>query len=263
MALGFLLHDLLYLTCVGLIWGSAFSIGRWGFHQLAPLGWIPAALLSCVLALLGAIGVTALLTALCPRLKPGRYKMMQGRVFYSWMLRALIRRSLFFPGVKWVLFSSNLLRFLALRGLGADVAFTSSFSADVDLLDPALLTVEAGAVIGARCLLTGHFVQSGELLLDRVHVARGALLAGEVIALPGVRIGERALIKGRAALSLQVEIGERASIGACCGIDAHAKVGKGARIGNTAVVGPRALVPDGAEVPWGARFGDPKADVAD
>jgi len=257
MALGFVVHDLLYLTLIGLIYGSAFSAACSGFSWLAQrMPGLVAAPLSAVLGLITAIAIAGLLTALCPRLEPGRYKMMKGKIFFSWMLRALIRRSLFFPGIKWVIFSSNVLRFLALRALGAHVAFNSSFSADVDVLDPSLLTVEPGAIIGMRCVLAGHFVQSGELLLDRVHVGRGALLAGEVIALPGVRIGERALVKGRASISIDVHVGERASVGACTAIDAHVRIGKGARVGNGCIIGPRTEIPDGANIAWGTRFGD-------
>jgi len=264
MALGFVVHDLLYLTLITLIYAPAISVARAAFTALVrQVAWYVAAPLSCVLGLLVAIAVAGLLTALCPRLVPGRYKMMQGRVFFSWMLRALIRRSLFFPGIKWVIFSSNVLRFLALRALGAKVAFTSSFSADVDVLDPSLTTVEAGAMIGTRSLLACHFVQSGELLLDRIHVERGALLAGDVIALPGVRIGARALVKGRASLSVGVQIGERASIGACTGLDANVRIGKGARVGNGTNIGPRTEVPDGAVIAWGSKVGDKSAAEPD
>jgi hypothetical protein len=59
--------------------------------------------------------------------------------------------------------SSNVLRFFAWRALGARIAFSASFSSDVDLLDPALASVGPGAVVGARCLLAGHYIKGGQL----------------------------------------------------------------------------------------------------
>jgi UDP-3-O-[3-hydroxymyristoyl] glucosamine N-acyltransferase len=264
MAFGFVFHDVLYLTLIALLYGSAFTTARATFVVLTRwVPWFVAAPLAGVVALLTMIAIAGILTALCPKLTPGKHKVMGGKVFFSWMLRALIRRALFLPGAKWLIFSSHVLRFCALRALGADVAFTASMSTDVDALDPALLTVEAGAMIGARCLIVGHFVQEGKLLLDRVHIKKGALLAGEVIVLPGTRIGERVLIKGRTSISLGVEIGDGASIGAEVGIDNNVRIGKNARIGNVCTIGPRVQIADDAKIPWGTRLtADAAGEVA-
>src|SRR2546429_162120 len=109
----------------------------------------------------------------------GVYPWLRGRVFWGWLLRPMPRRVLLLPGLKWVLFNSNVLRFCALRAMGARVAFTASISSDVDLLDPSLVEIGPGAVIGSRCLLTAHYVQEGLLVLDEIRVGAGALLAGD------------------------------------------------------------------------------------
>ncbi|MBS2022664.1 MAG: hypothetical protein JST92_09655 [Deltaproteobacteria bacterium] len=262
MAIGLVVYDVLYLTLALCLYGAAFSAARQVFLRVA--GW-PSVLAfgaAAVTFLVALIACAAVCTALCPKLTPGRHKMMQGAPFFGWILRSMIRRILFVPGIKWFLFSSNVLRFLTLRALGADVAFTSNVSADADLLDPSLLTVGPGAVIGARCLVTGHFVEGGKLLLDRVEVGPGAVLAGEVAVLPGAKIGARAFVKGRVAVSLGAQIGEEARIGAGVGLDAGAKVGRRARIGNGVMVTARSQVPDGARLKPFTIFGQRVADSA-
>jgi UDP-3-O-[3-hydroxymyristoyl] glucosamine N-acyltransferase len=160
----------------------------------------------------------------------------------------MLRRILFVPGVRWFIFSSNMLRFLALRGLGARVAFTTNMSVDADILDPALFVAGPGATIGARCLVSGHYIEDGKLVLGEVRVGRGSLLAAEVGCAPEVTIGDKVLVKARAALSLGVKVGDRAVLGGASVIDAFAVIGEGAEIGNTVYVKPRTEVPAGAKI---------------
>jgi acetyltransferase-like isoleucine patch superfamily enzyme len=255
MAFGLVFYDLLYLTLASAMYGGALCAGVHAYAWLAArVPWPIAAVLAVYAALAVLIAEAGLATLPCPRLEPGLYEMMKGRVFFGWIFRSLIRRVLFVPGVKWLIFSSNVLRFCALRALGADVAFSSNLSADADLLDPALITLGPGAIVGARCILTGHFVQDGKLLLGTVKVERGALLAGEVGMMPNTSVGPKALIKSRVSLSLGSVVGAGAHVGGATGVDANAKIGAKARVGNMCYIGPRAEVPEGAEVPSGTQF---------
>ena len=255
MAFGLVLYDVLYLTLSAVMYGGAACAGVHAYQALArPLPWPIAAALAVYAGLAVLIAEAGLGTLLCPRLVPGLYEMMKGRVFFGWIFRSLIRRVLFVPGLKWLVFSSNVLRFCALRALGAKVAFSSSLSADADLLDPALITVGPGAIIGARCILTGHFVQDGKLLLGEVRVERGALLAGDVGMMPNTTVEAKALIKSRVSLSIGCVVGKGAHVGGATGVDANARIGAGARVGNMCYIGARAVVPEGAEVPSGTQF---------
>jgi len=241
-------YDLLYFTLATLLYGGAVYGGlriRAALDGWPPLLAWPIALLGGLIALIAEVG---LLSALCPRLKPGRYAMMKGPVFWGWMFRSLLRRVLLLPSLKWVIFSSNVLRFLALRAMGARVAFTVSISADVDLLDPSLLTIGPGAVIGARCGLSGHYVENGQLVIDGIRVGARALLAADVGVGPGCSIGPRAFIKPRSTLTLFVNVGEGAEIGPAALLDPRATVGKGAFVGSGGYVGARGVVADGGRV---------------
>jgi carbonic anhydrase/acetyltransferase-like protein (isoleucine patch superfamily) len=240
------LYDLIYLGLSAALYGCAGWIGYLCGRSL-PL-WLgaPIGVLCALLALIAQVGI---LTRLCPRLEPGRYPLTRmGRVAISWVLRSLLRRILYPPPLKVFLFSSNVLRFLSLRALGAKVAFTSNISSDVDILDPALFTLGAGATLGARCFITGHFSVDGMLHLREVSIGPGAQLALRVIVAPGCTIGEKAVLKPGANLSVGVQVGAGAEIGIDALVDTVARIGDGA------VVGTRAHVPPRMRVEAGKRF---------
>ncbi|MBK7864952.1 MAG: hypothetical protein IPJ65_41410 [Archangiaceae bacterium] len=257
MAPGLLVYDLLFLALASLTYGAAAWAAAEAHARLAPLlggafALVPAAVVG-LLALIAEVGV---LSALCPKLVEGRYPLMKGRVFYAWLFRSMLRRLLMAPGVKWAIFTSNVLRWLALRAMGARVAFTANMSSDVDLLDPALLEVGPGAVIGAKCFISGHYVDRGRLVLGRVRIEEQALLAAEVSVGPGVTVGRRALIKPRAGLGPLSSVGEEAQVGGDAILDLGARVGARAKIGQRVHVGVRARVAEGAKVGPGVTVDD-------
>jgi UDP-3-O-[3-hydroxymyristoyl] glucosamine N-acyltransferase len=199
-------------------------------------------------AIVTLIAEVSLGCTLCPRLKPGRYKMMRGPVFFGWIFRSMFRRILFLPGIRWIVMSFNTLRWLALRGMGANVAFASNMSADADLLDPSLVTIERGATLGARCVVSCHYVEHGKLVLGKVKIGRDALLGLDVVVAPQVTIGAKAFVSARVSISVGATIGERARIGGAAVIDTGAQIGARARIGTNAYVAPRTVIPDHGRV---------------
>jgi acetyltransferase-like isoleucine patch superfamily enzyme len=249
MAFGLIVYDLLYMILSFGLYGGALVLGGRIGLELAPrVPWPLALMAGAVVAIFSLIFEVALLSFCLPRLKPGRYTLMKGTVFYAWILRSLLRRILFLPGLKFVIFSSNILRFCALRGLGARISFTTNVSNDADLLDPALIELGPGATVGARCLLSGHYIENGKLVLGRVKVGEKSLLAVDVLLGPEVTIGARVMVKGRAAISVGVTVGDDAVIGGDVGLDVRCVVGAAAQIGNRAYVAPRAEVAPGARL---------------
>jgi UDP-3-O-[3-hydroxymyristoyl] glucosamine N-acyltransferase len=246
---GLLVYDLLFFALAAATYGGALRAGFEVFTRLS--GWVGApfavvpAFVATLLALIAEVGV---LTFLCPRLKEGQYPLMKGSVFYAWMVRSMLRRLLMAPGVKWAIFTSNVLRFLALNAMGGRVAFTASMSSDVDLLDPALLEVGPKAVLGAKTFISGHYVDRGKLVLAPVRIGEGALLAAEVSVAPGVTVGRKAIIKPRAALGPSARVGDEAQIGGEALLDIAAQVGDRADLGQRVHVGLRAQVPAGAKI---------------
>src|SRR5262249_17606286 len=126
MAIGLVAYDVIFLVVGAAVYGGAAiaalyaygALSRWlpGFLSLVPAGYA---------GLLVLIAEVAILTAMCPRLRPGRYPLMKGPVFYGWLFRSLLRRLLFVPSLRWFIFSSNVLRYLSFRAMGAKIAFST------------------------------------------------------------------------------------------------------------------------------------------
>lgn len=252
MAPGLLVYDVLFFALATVTYAGALRCGAFAYSWLSsvvpwPLAVVPA-IVAALLALIAQVGV---LTFLCPRLAAGRYEVMKGRMFWAWIFRTLFRRLLMAPGVKWVVFTSNVLRFLALRAMGAKVAFTANMSSDVDVLDPSLLEVGPGAIIGARCFTSGHYVDRGQLVLGVIRIGPGAMLAAAVNVGPGVTVGRKAIVKPLAALGPDCVIGDEAQIGGEALIDLAAHVGAGADLGNRVHVRPGVVVAAGAKIAAG------------
>ncbi len=246
MTASLVVFDLFFVLLATLLYGGAILAGARVYSALAShVPWPLAVVPSIYAALLVLVAEVSLCSALCPRLREGRFRMMKDMVFFSWSFRMLLRRAVSVPGVKFLLFSSNVLRFFVLRGLGARVAFSTNMSSDVDILDPALLTVGAGATLGAHTLITGHYFERGTLVLGEVHVGEGALLAFEVACAPGVRVGPGATIKSRASLSVNVVVGDGAVVGGGAALDSGVLIGARARVANAAVVLKGTEVADG------------------
>ena len=77
------LYDLIYLSLAAALYGCAGWAGYLCGRSLPLWAGAPLGVLAALLAL---IALVAALTALCPRLEPGRYKLVEGRVAISWVL---------------------------------------------------------------------------------------------------------------------------------------------------------------------------------
>jgi acetyltransferase-like isoleucine patch superfamily enzyme len=246
---GLIAYDVLFAIAAALLYGPAAYLALEVWQRIAArtywaLGIVPTFVTFAVALIIEV----AALGALLPRLRPGRYALMKHPIFFVWLVRSMLRRLLFAPGLKWFLFASNTLRFFSLRALGARVAFDANMSADVDILDPWLLTAESGATIGARAMLASHYVERGELVLGPVFVGKGALVASEVLVGPSVSIGARAVVKPLASLSVGVTVGEGAQIGPSAFIDHGVQIGKGAIVHTRVHVKRKQIVADYEEV---------------
>lgn len=232
MKLGMVLFDALSLLVMCALWGLAVWCGLWVFGVLGGIVWAPlAVLLSALSGLLAMIAAVGLIHHLLPAVRPGRYKLLQDRMFFIWVSRFILQRALLPPGLRELIFAHNTLRFLALRALGARVAFGASMSSDVTVLDPWLLQVDEGAVLGTGSLVAGHMIDRGELVLATVHIEADALLAARVMVGPGVRVRRGARVLTGAMVGERTDIGERAIVGADARVERDVRIAPGVRVG--------------------------------
>jgi acetyltransferase-like isoleucine patch superfamily enzyme len=250
MIVGFIIYDVCLVLLAALGYGGAIAAGL--RIEAALASFVPALVAWTVAAIGGLIMLIAeigLLSALCPRLRPGRYPLLRGAVFYGWIFRSMLRRILFIPGLRHILLTSHTLRWLSLRALGARVAFDANFAPDVDVTEPSLLEVGAGAIVGMRAAIVGHYVLDGVLHLAPVRIGAGALIGADVGVFPGVTVERGAVVKPRSTLGVGVTIGEGADVGLDCLIENGAAIGAGARVAARSRVPARSIVAEGQRWP--------------
>ena len=64
----------------------------------------------------------------------------------------------------------------------------------INLNDPSTVTIEDNVVVGGGCVLNGHLVEKGQMILARITLEEGSLLGSRVTIQPGVTIGKGAVI---------------------------------------------------------------------
>jgi acetyltransferase-like isoleucine patch superfamily enzyme len=250
-------QDLLFFAAVGLGHGTGLWAAAWVVGQLMGLG-VPALLTAPVAAAVYPL-VTVLAVGLLDRLVPavpaGKHP-LQSRAFLWWGLHLVLYRALRIPPCNWLIRYSNVLRFVWLRMLRTDAAFSSQLSGDVNLLDHHPVTLGPGCVVGSEAMISTHLVLKGMLWAAPVEIGAGALVSARVGLMPGARVGEGAAVHVDAALGPSVVVGARARVGFGAVLDEGVVVGEGA------VVEPRSYLPPGTVVPAGERWGgDPAVHV--
>lgn len=78
--------------------------------------------------------------------------------------------------------------------IGKDIALGGK------LVDPHMVRIEDGAIIGEGSVVTAHAINSGALLLSRVHVGKKATVGVGAVVYPGVKIGEGAVVAANAVV---------------------------------------------------------------
>lgn len=225
MAGGMIAMDVITLLFAAALYGASARAAMEVFRRTAPFAGLLVGAVAAVLAFLVTLLLLVfVLHRVFPKPAPGRHKMMKGAAFWGWTLNFLLKRVVYFPPLRAVLYSSNILRFLSLRALGCDIAFTASMSIDADVMDPSLTIIGPGATLGTRTLVASHYFEGNELTLAPVTIGKDVLLGADTTIGPGCTIREGARVLGRTTLSVFCNIGERARIQPGCYLDSKVTI---------------------------------------
>lgn len=235
MLLPLILYDIVLFIMATILYGCSFMVtillAADFYHQL-PL-WlffftIPALVIVFVLTLIFGVFVLRLST---PSMKEGYYNSPGSGGFYIWTFYLALNRMIFLHPIKNIILYSATLRFFALRALGAKVAYASSISADVDLVDLPMVSIGKDSLVGAYTIITGHFINKEKIRL------------GKVV------IGDNVNIGGYCHISPDVEIGDGSWIGTECRIAPMVYIGKNCIIEPMSVIPPGTRIEDGQTYP--------------
>lgn len=230
---GLLVWDIVFFVMAVLCYAGAFYAAAesyaWmdGLHVYAPLLW-SCAVLTFLCALTAEI---ALLHRLFPKPRAGRHKLLQGIGFWGYALNLLLQRILFFGALRTVFHGTSVFRYLGYRALGAKIDFSVSTSIDALILDPSLTTIGPGTTLGARSMVSGHYIKDGHLILAEVVIGKDVLFAFESGCGPGVRIGDGTKVLSYGKLGPHAELGRNVVVGLEATVDAYVKIPDETRLG--------------------------------
>jgi acetyltransferase-like isoleucine patch superfamily enzyme len=195
------------------VFGAALTpsalLARWAYGRLfGSTSAAPAAagriMLFCLslgagafLFLFCALLLTGLIARVLSRgVRPGRHPAASPTTL-PWMflngLHTIVFRA-FLPLVPMTFFSMMYFRLAGCR-IGHDVWITTPF-----LLDPHLISIGDGTVIGGDAVLTTHLFEKGILLLAPITIGRDCSVGAHALISPGVAVGDRATIGMRVIL---------------------------------------------------------------
>ena len=117
---------------------------------------------------------------------------------------------------------------------------------DTWIRDLPLLHFGNGAYIANKATIgTNICLQSGEILVDRIHVGDRSVVGHLAIIGLGTRVGSDSELGVRATTGMNVTIGDRTRIGALCGLNHGCSVGSDSEIGAMSYVGLKSRIEDG------------------
>ena len=144
----------------------------------------------------GLLVMSLSIRALSLGVKPGRYGPFSATTV-TWMILNSIHTIAFrliLPLVPAGYFSTMYFRVAGCR-IGSGVWLTTA-----SLLDPYLISIGDGTVIGGDAILTAHIFGNGELFLAPIRIGRDCQIGAHALLCPGVVLGDRATIGIRAYL---------------------------------------------------------------
>lgn len=132
-----------------------------------------------------------------PKVRPGVYRIGANRGFLAWYLNFFANRALTLSGLKRIVFTNSILRFLYTRVMGGKISFQTTSSMGVDFVDLPLIEVGSGTTMSEGVTLSAHSFTGESLFLSSVKIGKNVFLGMDVVAGPGTTIGDDSWIGGR------------------------------------------------------------------
>jgi len=241
----FFLAFLTTLPLATLLW---FTVGT---NPIIMAALIPLALfLGCVLlfAFLWAF------FSLLPQAPNGAYDTGASRSYVLWAIEnglAIPVLRLFQP----LVFVNESLRYLVLRALHADVAYSAMITSRTVITNPRKIHVGEGSIVGEGAHMSpAHQPRIGKLVVGDIRVGKNVLVGGYTKVMAGTEIADNVIIQADCFLHPFCKIGGEVRLGRSTIVNEGAVVGARSRIGRGCEIAPYAVVPEGTILKDGEFF---------
>jgi acetyltransferase-like isoleucine patch superfamily enzyme len=199
--------------------------------------------------------LTGLILRIVPKPTEGEYSFPKSFEATVWTLRFAIRRPLTLTLIREIIQSFYITKFLFYWAGQAQVPFGKNTAKDIELMDPEMIVLGSGGVVGSRTQITGHLINEGEILLKKVAIGNDVNLAGGINIAPGCRIADEVTISYGVQCFPHAQIGEESYIGAYSIIGSDVVIGKNVIVGNNCQIDSRAVIEDYAVLGSGCYIG--------
>lgn len=142
--------------------------------------------------LIGAvfISVIFLMRLLIPIPKAGRHKVGLNKSCVGWFLYMALGRAVKISGIRPMLHSFYITRFLLYRALGVKMGYGANTSIEFVLVDLPLITIGKNCVIGEAVHISCHYFLEKNLILRPITIGDNVFIGGQCVVGPGSQIGE-------------------------------------------------------------------------
>lgn len=239
MTIALIVFDLVTLLLSCLLYGTAalatYQLICWADTFLET--WLLVALwpVWVVVFTLSLIALLFVVRLVSPKVRPGKHLAPNSPGFWIWTWKFSLRRLTAIVPLSTIIHWSAILRWLNYRALGMKLAFESSMSSDVIIIDPEMTSIGRKCVIGGRTLLGCHYTNKYP--------------DGDKLIIAPIRIGENVNIGMDCVLGPGTEIEDGAQIGTSSILSVAVKVGKGANIKPFSTIPPKTVIPAGSVYP--------------
>lgn len=240
-----LLQDILRIVFAGLILAAV------GAAAVLPPPVQPPALdtFGRVLAALAAELFTLMvLRELVRRPEPGWFRITVNRDYVRWLLSSTLTEVAWHPLLRLPFWYLHATRVLYLKALGADLAWSASFHAQLVIRDPALLRIGAGAQLEPGVILEAGLHGAGRVRVGAISVGPGCLVGAHALVLPGASLGDDVRVEPATVIGEDVRVGVGSTIGE------GARLERGVDLGSYVTVGTGAILSEGVRVGDRARI---------
>lgn len=134
------------------------------------------------------------------KIMPGEYS-LKNRLALRWIVADSLMRLEERSFLRGYIKDFAIQRYLFFRTLGAKIDHSFLIGWDVKILDPWLLEVGAGTIIGSFAVISGHLVHGNTVTLIPVKIGDRVTIGMRAIIMPGVNIGHDAVVGAGAVVT--------------------------------------------------------------
>jgi acetyltransferase-like isoleucine patch superfamily enzyme len=159
----------------------------------------------------------SLVRLLSPGVRPGRHPAVSA-VTLAWMILNgifTLAYRIILPLVPMTFFAEMFYRLCGMR-MGKGVRINTFL-----IMDPYLVEIGSGSVIGGDAVLSPHVFEGGTLVLAPIRIGAGCLVGGQAYISPGVEIGDGSTVGLRVYVRKGRRIPPHSRITSLAGMDAR------------------------------------------